>query len=311
MTFFNADPAIDHLGQQLIHQIQQAFPDLPADQLAVTWLVYDESAPINTGGAIAPLDFWRYRPCGFGHRADQRIYPASVVKLFYLVAAQEWLEKNMITPSGELDRAMRDMIVDSSNDATSLIVDILSGTSSGPTLPPEPFKTWQHQRNIVNRYYQSLGWPELTEINVNQKPWGDGPYGREREFVGTMYNNRNMLTAAGTARLLHSLVGGVAVSGERSQTMLYLLRRDLDLAPVQPAPGEENQVNGFLGESLPHGSVLYSKAGWTAQVRHDVCYAEMPDRPPSLLVVFTEGQAQNRELLPFIGHQWAEALGQL
>jgi beta-lactamase class A len=311
MTFFISDPAIEHLGQQLIQQTQQAFPKLQPEQLALTWLVYDEAAPINTGGAIAPLDFWRYHPRGFGHRAAERIYPASVVKLFYLVAVQEWLDKNMITPAAETDRAMRDMIVDSSNDATSLLVDILSGTSSGPALPPEPFKTWQHQRNIVNRYYQSLSWPELAEINVNQKPWGDGPYGREREFVGTMYNNRNMLTAAGTARLLHSLVGGVAVSGERSQAMLNLLQRNLDLAQVLPAPGEENQVNGFVGEGLPPGSLLHSKAGWTSQVRHDTCYAEMPDRPPSLLVVFTEGHALNRQILPFIGQQWALALNQL
>jgi beta-lactamase class A len=309
MSFFTTNASIDHLGENLIKQTQQAFPDLQPEQLAITWLIYDQAAPINTGGAIAPLDFWRYQPLGFGHRQNQRIYPASIVKLFYLVAVQEWLEKGMATPSSELDRALHDMIVTSSNDATSLVVDVLSGTTSGPTLPKEPFKTWQQQRNIVNRYYQSLGWPELAEINVNQKPWGDRPYGREREFVGMLYNNRNMLTVASTARLLHSLVGGVAVSGARSQAMLDLLQRDLNLAPL--SVGEEDQVQGFLAEGLPADSICYSKAGWTAQVRHDACYAQMPDRPSSLLVVFTEGHGQNRDLLPFIGSQWAIALSQL
>jgi beta-lactamase class A len=311
MSFFISDTSVDRLGTELLAKTYQTFPYLLPEQIALTWLIYDTDAPINTGGSVAALDFWRYRPRGFGHRDQQRIYPASVIKLFYLVAAQEWLEKGMINPSAELERAMQDMVIDSSNDATSLVVDMLSGTTSGPAIPAEPFKTWQYQRNIVNRYYQSLGWPELAEININQKPWGDGPYGREREFVGTLYNNRNMLTTASTARLLHSLVGGVAVSAARSQTMLELLQRDLALAQIPPEPGEENQVAGFLAAGLPSGSRVFSKAGWTSQMRHDACYAEMPDRRSSLLVVFTEGHAHNRQLLPFIGEQWATALGQL
>lgn len=311
MSFYISDEQVDRLGTEIIANTQQAFPDVSSEQIALTWLVYDANAPINTGGAISSLDFWRYQPKGFGHHDQRRIYPASIVKLFYLVAAQEWLEKGMANPSAEFDRALQDMVVDSSNDATSLVVDVLSGTNSGPALPPEPFKTWQYQRNIVNRYYQSLGWPELAEINVNQKPWCDGPYGRERDFVGTLYNNRNMLTTAATARLLHSLVGGVAVSGDRSQSMLDLMQRDLKLAQVQPGAGEENQVESFLAAGLPLNSQAYSKAGWTSQVRHDACYAIMPDRPASLLVVFTEGHAQERQLLPFIGQQWALALSKL
>ena len=55
------------------------------------------------------------------------IYPASVVKLFYLVACHEWLQTGMIQPSDELDRAMADMIVDSSNDGTGLVVDVFDG----------------------------------------------------------------------------------------------------------------------------------------------------------------------------------------
>ncbi len=38
------------------------------------------------------------------------------------------------------------------------------------------------------------------------------PYGRERAFYGEMLDNRNMLTTNAIARLLHSIVGGVAVS---------------------------------------------------------------------------------------------------
>jgi beta-lactamase class A len=307
-TFITIDSQLATLGQEILQSAIQNFPDLSADQIAFTWLVYDRDAPINTGGALQADDFWRYQPRGFSHRGDERIYPASVIKLFYLVALQEWLEKGMTKASIEMERAMKDMIVESSNDATSLIVDILSGTTSGPELPSGPFETWKHQRNIVNRYFQSLGWPELDTINVNQKPWGDGPYGRERAFVGELYDNRNMLTTNATARLLHSLVGGVAVSAGRSQEALDLLERDLALGQVVPSNGEENQINGFVGEGLPVGSRLWSKAGWTSQARHDAAFWQTAEGSMSLLVVYTIGQADNRQLLPFLGRQCAQAL---
>jgi Beta-lactamase enzyme family len=300
MQFFNPDPQLDRLGQEVLESTWQAFPELSREQIAMTWLVYDQDAPMNTAGALTAEDVWRYVPRGFSYRGSERIYPASVVKLFYLVALQEWLEKGMTNTSAEIERATRDMIVDSSNDATSLIMDILSGTTSGPELPIEPFKAWQQQRNIVNRYFKSLGWPELDQINVNQKTWSDGPYGRERAFVGAMYDNRNMLTTESTARLLHSIVAGIAVSGSRSQVMLDLLQRDVAAGQEIPPPDEENQVNGFLGEGLPPDSKLWSKAGWTSTVRHDAAYFELPDRSSMLLVVFTEGSAQNRQLLPAI-----------
>jgi Beta-lactamase enzyme family len=311
MQFFTPDPQLDRLGQEVLESTWQAFPELSREQIAMTWLVYDQDAPMNTAGALTAEDVWQYLPRGFSYRGSERIYPASVVKLFYLVALQEWLEKGMTNTSAEIDRALQDMIVDSSNDATSLIMDILSGTTSGPELPIEPFKAWQQQRNIVNRYFKSLGWPELDQINVNQKTWGNGPYGRERAFVGELYDNRNMLTTEATARLLHSIVAGIAVSGDRSQAMLNLLQRDIAAGQIVPPPDEENQVNGFLGEGLPLGSKLWSKAGWTSKVRHDAAYFEMSDRSSMLLVVFTEGSAQNRQLLPAIAQQIVSATANL
>jgi hypothetical protein len=213
---------------------------------------------------------------------------------------QEWLEGEMIQPSAELDRALRDMIVDSSNDATGLVVDALTGTTSGPELPPGPFETWKSQRNLVNRYFQSLQWSELATINVNQKTWCDGPYGRERIFLGAAYENRNMLTTEATARLLHSIVGGVSVTGARSQTMMALLKRSLEPATLAADP--DNQVTGFLGAGLPLNAELWSKAGLTSQVRHDAAYVEIPGKIPCLLVVFIEGSnhSRNEAILPFI-----------
>jgi hypothetical protein len=306
-TFFTPDSILQAGLDQVIEQVRAEFALAPT-QIAVTWVVYDPPYIVNTGGALTATDFWQHRPRGASYRGVELIYPASVVKLFYLVAAHEWLEQGMVSPSAELDRALKDMIADSSNDATSLVVDVLSGTTSGPDLPPGPFATWCYQRNIVNRFFQSLQWPELEGVNMNQKPWGDGPYGRERAFVGEQYGNRNYLTTNAVARLIHSIAGGVAVSAERSQTMLDLMARTLPDHP--PAPGEEDQVTGFLSAGLPPGSRFYSKAGFTSRVRHDAIYFELPSGAPSLLVAFTEGSqhSQDRRILPQLARLIAQQI---
>jgi hypothetical protein len=359
MTFFRKDEQLEHLSDRILEATWAEFPRLARNQIAMTWIVYDPPVPVNTGGALSPQAFWDHPVRGFSYRGVERIYPASIVKLFYLVAAHEWLEKGMLQTSAELERAMGDMIVDSSNDATNLVVDMLTGTTSGPELPPGPFETWKFQRDIVNRYFQSLGWAEMETINVNQKTWGDGPYGRERMFLGELMENRNMLTTNATARLLHSIVGGVAVSRARSQAMMALMKRisipkrdsytaasTSDIIPhsrtgyvfeSQPraevpsvertgvsnenrynpdelaAPEAENQVTGFLGSGLPQDAQLWSKAGWTSQVRHDAAYIELPNQRPYLLVVFTEGRtySQNQTILPFVSQQIAAALATL
>ncbi|MBD2430695.1 MULTISPECIES: serine hydrolase [Fischerella] len=312
MTFFNQEEQLEKLGNGILEATWAEFPTLARNQIALTWIVYDPPVLVNTGGALTPDAFWNHPVRGFTYRGLERIYPASVVKLFYLVAVQEWLEKGMVQTSSELERAMRDMIVESSNDATSLIVDILTGTTSGPELPPGPFETWKQQRHIVNRYYQSLGWPEMESINVCQKTWCDGPYGRERAFYGQLLENRNMLTTNATARLLHSIVGGVAVSSVRSQAMMSILKRSLK-ADELPQDVEEDQITGFLGAGLPQTAQIWSKAGWTSQVRHDAAYIEIPNLRPYLVVVFTEGKthAKNRNLLPFVSQRIAEAVASL
>ncbi len=308
MTFFRKDEQLTQLGDRILENTWAEFPGLARNQIALTWIVYDPPVPVNTGGALSPEAFWQHEVRGFSYRGVERIYPASIVKLFYLVTIHEWLEQGMLQTSAELERAMRDMIVDSSNDATSLVVDILTGTTSGPELPPGPFETWKQQRNLVNRYLQSLGWPELETINVNQKTWCDGPYGRERAFLGPMMENRNMLTTEASARLLHGIIGGVAVSAERSQSMMELMQRSLD--PADLAADPENQVTGFLGAGVPLEAKVWSKAGLTSQVRHDAAYIELPNQRPYLLVVFTEGKAhsKNEAILPFVSQQVAAAI---
>ena len=153
-------------------------------------------------------------PLTASFRGNERVYPASVVKLFYFVAVHRWLEDKKIEQTDELKRAVRDMIVDSSNEATQYVLDVLTHTTGGYELPPKEMAEWQDKRNVVNRYYSSLGY---TNINTNQKTFCEDAYGREKVSRGPNGENRNKLTTDATARLLSEIVTGRAVSPARSE----------------------------------------------------------------------------------------------
>ena len=231
------------------------------------------------------------------YHGEEPVYPASIVKLFYLAAAHQWLEEKKIPERNEIVceviRACKDMIVESSNDATHYIVDVLTGTTGGPELSPDEMAIWMEKRNVINRYFQGLGY---KNINVNQKTWGDGPFGRERIFYGKDFANRNKLTTNATARLLSEIVTGNCVSKERSKSMLDLMTRDFTKSSVDP----DDEATGFMGPVLPPGARLWSKAGWMSTARHDAAYIELPDGIRFVLVAFISNHAKEYAILPAI-----------
>ena len=235
------------------------------------------------------------RPETASFRGNERVYPASVVKLFYLVATQRWLEDKKIEPTSELTRALRDMIVDSSNEATQYVVDVLTQTTSGYELPPKEMEEWQYKRNAVNRYFASLGY---TNINVNQKTFCEDAYGRESVSRGPKGENRNKLTTDATARLLMEIVTGKVATPARTAFMMDLLKRDY----TKQTTDTDDQATGFTGIALKgrEGFRLWSKAGWTSTTRHDVAYIETPDGGKFVLATFTTNHANDREIIPAV-----------
>ena len=235
------------------------------------------------------------RPATASFHGNERIYPASVVKLFYLVATHRWLEDKKIEQTPELARAVRDMIVDSSNEATQYVLDVLTHTTGGYELPPKEMEEWQYQRNAVNRYFASLGY---TNINVNQKTFCEDAYGRERVSRGPNGENRNKLTTDATARLMMEIVTGKAANAMRTAAMMDLLKRDYTGQSSDP----DDQGHGFTGIALQGraGYRLWSKAGWTSTTRHDVAYIETPDGAKFVLATFTSNHANEREIIPTV-----------
>ena len=245
-------------------------------------------------------------PLTASFRGNERVYPASVVKLFYLVAAHRWLEDKKIEETPELTRALRDMIVDSSNEATQYVVDVLTHTTSGYELPAKEMEEWQDKRNAVNRYFAGLGY---TNINVNQKTFCEDAYGRERVSRGPNGENRNKLTTDATARLMMEIVTGKAASPARTAKMMELLKRDYTGKSTDP----DDQGHGFTGIALQdrEGVRLWSKAGWTSTTRHDVAYIEMPAGQKFVLATFTTEHANEHEIIPTVARAVIEGLKEL
>jgi beta-lactamase class A len=235
------------------------------------------------------------QPATASFRGNERVYPASVVKLFYLVAAQRWLEDKKIEQTPELTRALRDMIVDSSNEATQYVVDVLTHTTSGFELPPKEMEEWQYKRNAINRYFSSLGY---TNINVNQKTFCEDAYGRESVSRGPKGENRNKLTTDATARLMMEIVTGKVSNPARTALMMDLLKREYS----GQGGDADDQGRGFTGIALKgrEGFRLWAKAGWTSTTRHDVAYIETPGGGKFVLATFTSNHSNEREIIPTV-----------
>ena len=268
--------AVDRAVQETCAEFKA--PALRPEQLGVTVLDLRGSAPVRAD-----------------YRGGERFYPASVIKLFFLAYAHRLMEDGRLADTPELRRGLRDMIVDSYNEATSYIVDAVTGTTSGPELPAPELAAWHERRGVVTRYFQSLGY---ANVHAQRKPWGEGPYGREQQDMAAHLPARNFLSTNDTVRLLEEIATGRCISPARSAQMLELMARD----PFTPKPDPDDQAIGFSGPALTPGMKLWSKAGWVSWARHDAALIELPGGGRVIIIVFTEGKehANNRAIIPAV-----------
>lgn len=281
-AFAPASPRLHAVVDNAVAEALKQFPKLQAPQIAVTLVDLRDPA----------------RPARGSHRGDHPIYPASVIKLFYLAAAHRWMEDGKLTDTPELRRALSDMIVHSYNEATHYVIDLLTGTTSGPELPEAELKAWFDQRNAVTRYFTGLGY---RNVIAHKKPWCEGPYGRESQAIKAFEPKRNFLSTDDTARLITEIVTSNCVSAPRSGEMMALLKRELP--DVDKDPDSQGK---FTGSALPEGAKLWSKAGWTSQTRHDCAYVELADGRKLVLVTFTESHASERGILHAVARKVVE-----
>lgn len=273
------DPSIATKLRMAAEASLKAYPKLKADDLAIT--VVDVTNPNTIGRG--------------DYHGDVPFYPASVIKLFFMADVYATKKEKV----GDVGRALEEMITISDNDATAYLVDILADTVPGPPLQGRALNRYIDRRREINRRFQHLGY--AGNVSAMMKPWSFGPYGVDQQVLGENRVNRNMLTANATASLLLWIVRGRAPGAKE---MMSLLER-----PLSPPRESENQVKEFIGEALPATAKLWSKAGWTSEVRHDAAYLELPDGRKLVMVIFTRGTADDVTLIPGIARNVFEQLG--
>ncbi len=264
--------------------------DFSREDIAITWINYKiENKRVFKG-------------FGYGINNKKMFYPASIVKLVYGLAAYYWIKKGSLLLSDEIIDAVVKMLSFSSNNATSFLIDLLTGTTSGPCIEGELWENWKYQRNIINDWLHDFHWEELIGINCCQKTWDDGPFGREKEFYGYENKNRNAMTTDSTARVFEEIM--IHIDYQKDDLHLRdFLTRDLNKAALER--DSLNQIDGFLGEGLPESTKLWSKAGLMSEVRHDSAWWINNQSLQTLLVVFCDGEKYSKDtsFLPLIAKE--------
>ena len=283
MSFYYEKEEMGIFLKELLCKISNSRKNFLIDNIAITWINYSTNIKFKKG-------------FGYGINHKKQYYPASIVKLVYGLAIHDWIEKKRVVLNKQIEKAVFNMLQYSSNDATSFLIDLLTGTTSGLSIEGEAWNQWKYQREIINNWLISLGWDEVKEFNCCQKTWEDGPYGREKDFYDKNNQNRNSMSTNGTAKILEEIILHKIYHENNIKLKDFLFR---NLVKDQTTENY-NQVKGFLGEGLPENTLLWSKAGLMSKARHDAAWWLNNKSSQTLLVVFGNGEifANDTSFLP-------------
>lgn len=224
-------------------------------------------------------------------------YPASVVKMFWMVALYGQLEVGNLSGQ-QIEQDLYKMTRHSDNNAASQLVDQITGTKSGDNLSSEELSNWIYQRQQVNRFFAQA---DYFGIDISHKTYPvshlkhSEPTGRDKQMrlTGGKGEFRNQINTQQASRLMYEIVTQQAISPGASQQMSQWLKRNLQAE--DPDYGGFNPIRGFFGQSLPPDTILLSKAGSTSDGRHEVAYIASPDGTKAyILAVFAEGETYSK-----------------
>jgi beta-lactamase class A len=233
------------------------------------------------------------------HHGHTPIYPASVIKFVYLMAAYAWQEQGTLQIDAALDELLTEMIRVSSNQATQGVVARLTNTGPGPELAPDAYAVFRQRRLSVNAWLRSLGIDDLHCANPTYDGGGD-LVGRDAQFLrdhtvagalpsrGDQFANRNAMTAVGTAELLALLATDRALSPADSQIVRQRMRRD---------PTEQHHLAARIagGAARLPGLEVYAKSGTWGPIYADAGIVRQQSSGRQFIVaVFTQASPPYR-----------------
>ena len=293
---FKPNDKLQNIVEQIVALAQKR--KLPTEKLSISLVALDSP-----------------QCCAYAAYNDQELrYPASVVKLFWLIELFSQYQSQGITrqeiPASDWNM-IRKTIEKSDNETASEMLDkITNTTSKSKPLSLEELRDWSNQRYGVNYFFKAANYPDF---NISQKvfPISDtvtepqGPDLQIRQIYGSKSPPvRNHVSTYSVARLLYEISQKQAVSPEYSEEALKLLRRNLDSRVWKKEPF--NPIGGFFGEYLPINSKFYAKMGWTFKNRNDAAIITPGNgQNRYILVVFGDDPAyyQDKEFFPLLSRQ--------
>ncbi|MBE7381593.1 MAG: serine hydrolase [Leptolyngbya sp. SIO1E4] len=210
--------------------------------------------------------------CDYAQYQDtERRYPASIVKLFWIVALYGHYQAGMLEADNAVNSADEALMVHySNNGASSRILDAITGTESGDDLEADPLKVWIASRQQVNEYFLGANYSDLNiahktfpipDLALDERAGRDSQFAVGTESAADDLTARNYLTTLSTARLLYEIHTGQAISQEYSDRIKAHLQHSTD--PEVWQSEDSNAIEDFFGEYLPPTVQLQTKLGYT------------------------------------------------
>lgn len=241
------------------------------------------------------------------YQQEQLRYPASVVKLFWMVALYGKYAGGKLPNLKFFYEDLSQMVQHSHNEAASHIIDAITETKSVGNLNNKEYQNWLNKRYWLNRFFQKA---EYKNINISQKTYPilsenlPEPKGADLQMRGDPKKPiRNQISTKQAARLMYEIVTNQAISPKYSQEMQTWLARDLKSKEWTKIDPKEafNPVINFFGESLPPNIYFASKAGLTSNTRQEVAFVRTSDgKTAYILAIFAEDSSyvQNEKIFP-------------
>lgn len=246
-----------------------------------------------------------------GYKENTLRFPASVSKLFWMVALYSQFESNIIQDPEMYSVDLYKMMKESDNEAASRIIDRITDTKSGSELKGTQYQNWLYKRTWINRFFQKAGY---EGINISNKTFPipsemmEQPKGRDLQLRGGNITNqiRNKISTQQATRLMYEIASQRAFSSEYSQNMIAWLDRSEDIRSGSWKNIDPNfyfnPIKGFIGEyftTINQPVYFASKAGWTSKTRQEVAYIN-DGKNAYILAIFAESPdyAQNWKIFP-------------
>ena len=226
----------------------------------------------------------------------EAVYPASVVKLVYLVAIARRLDAGAVRATADLAWHIEEMVRHSHNPAAGRVMDVATGTSQGPALAGGEFERFRGRRLALGDEMNRLG---AAGIRAHDRIWSrmSARDKQLRRIEGT-----NAMSTDATAALLAGIATCAFFSRARCQELLTLLNRHVsDETDPRFLP---------IGRGLPAGARFWSKPGLTAGTHHDAAIVELAGGARFVVVVFLRGKGSDGRVITRIASRIANGFGE-